>query len=140
MSTTYLSRPVFDFGLNWQDTPAHAFKYSLNEIQFDGFGPLKFAPTEVDAATGFAFRPLVDLHVAKLRRPQAADECELTPADKVALVGLLNVDMRMPRGEMTVLSAIEQATEALVRLFDGGSEAMLELPVLIGLRQHRLEA
>lgn len=86
------------------------------------------------------FRPLVDLHVAKHRVPRGEEDHELTPADKVALVSLLNVDMRMPRGEMTVLSAVEQATEALVRLFDGGNESLLELPVLTGLRQHRLEA
>lgn len=86
------------------------------------------------------FRPLVDLHVAKNRVPQDGEDNELSPADKVALVGLLNVDMRMPRGEMTVLSAIEHATEAIARLFDGGSETLLELPSLIGLRQHRIEA
>ena len=86
------------------------------------------------------FRPIVDLHVIKNRVPPSAEDSDLVPADKVALVALLNVDVRMPRGEMTVLSAIEQATEALVRVFDGGSEQMLELPALIGLRQHRLEA
>lgn len=86
------------------------------------------------------FRPLVDLHVVK-HRPAVADEtATLSPSDKVALVGLLNTDMRMPRGEMTVLAAVEQATEALVRLYDGGSESVLELPRLIGLRQHRVEA
>ncbi len=86
------------------------------------------------------FRPLVDLHVSRNRVPRDAEDRELTPSDKVGLVCLLNVDMRMPRGDMTVLAAIEQATEALVRVFDGSSEALLELPVLIGLRQHRLEA
>lgn len=86
------------------------------------------------------FRPLVDLHVAKHRRAERADSQELSPADKVELVALLNVDVGMPRGEMTVLAAVEHATEALVRLFDGGSEAVLELPRLIGLRQHRIEA
>lgn len=86
------------------------------------------------------FRPLVDLHVARTGALREQEDRELTPADKVGLVGLLNVDMRMPRGEMTALAAIEQATEALVRVFDGSSEALLELPVLIGLRQHRLEA
>lgn len=86
------------------------------------------------------FRPLVDLHVVK-HRPAVADEtASLSPSDKVALVGLLNTDMRMPRGEMTVLAAVEQATEALVRLYDGGGESVLELPRLTGLRQHRIEA
>ena len=64
----------------------------------------------------------------------------LAPSDKVSLVALLNNDVLMPRGQMTVLSAVEQATEALVRLYDGGSEDVLELPQLIGLRQHPIEA
>lgn len=86
------------------------------------------------------FRPLVDLHVFKHRPSVANNAAELAPADKVALVALLNADMRMPRGDMTVLAAVEQATEALVRLYDGGAESVLELPRLVGLRQHRIEA
>ena len=83
------------------------------------------------------YRPVVDLHVAQ----QAArpDDAELQPADKVALVGLLNVDVAMPRGQMSVLASIEQAAEALARLYDGGSEQVLELPGLIKLRQHAFE-
>ena len=81
------------------------------------------------------FRPLVDLHVAK--RP-ATTEGDLLPADKAALVALLNVDVGMPQGRMSALSAIEYATESLVRVFEeGGNE--LDLPVLIGLEPHRLE-
>lgn len=86
------------------------------------------------------FRPLVDLHVVKNRPRIANDVAELVPTDKAGLVGLLNADMRMPRGDMTVLAAVEQTTEALVRLYDGGGESVLELPRLIGLRQHRVEA
>lgn len=86
------------------------------------------------------FRPLVDLHVARSLHPGQPESQELSPSDKVGLVALLNADVGMPRGEMTVLAAVEHATEALVRLFDGGSETMLELPRLIGLRQHRIEA
>ncbi|MBI4755444.1 MAG: type II CRISPR-associated endonuclease Cas1 [Betaproteobacteria bacterium] len=86
------------------------------------------------------FRPLVDLHVVKHRPAVAEETAQLAPSDKVALVSLLNADMRMPRGDMTVLAAIEQAIEALVRLFDDGAESVLELPRLIGLRQHRIEA
>lgn len=82
------------------------------------------------------FRPLVDLFVAKLFIP--VDD-ELRPEDKVALVGLLNVDIGMPRGKMSVLSAIEHTIESLARVYDGGSETVLELPVLIGLEQHCLE-
>jgi CRISPR-associated protein Cas1 len=82
------------------------------------------------------FRPVVDLFVAK-NLPLHRDE--LMPQDKVALVGLLNVDVGMPRGKMSVLSAIEQTIESLARIYDGGSEALLELPVLIGIDQHRLE-
>lgn len=82
------------------------------------------------------FRPVVDLFVAK-NLPLIRDE--LLPQDKAALVGLLNVDVGMPRGKMSVLSAIEHTIESLARIYDGGSEALLELPVLIGIEQHRLE-
>lgn len=85
------------------------------------------------------FRPLVDLHVAQDLR-LGKHESELQPLDKAGLVGLLNTDIAMPRGTMSVLSAIEHACEALVRLYDGGSENVLELPRLIGLRQHVLDA
>ncbi|MDP4030140.1 MAG: type II CRISPR-associated endonuclease Cas1 [Gallionella sp.] len=82
------------------------------------------------------FRPLVDLFVDKMM-PQPDDE--LHPDDKVALVGLLNIDVGMPRGKMSVLSAIEQMIESLARIYDGGSESLLEPPTIIGLEQHRLE-
>ncbi len=83
------------------------------------------------------YRPLVDLHVAQL--PPRPDNPPLQPADKSALVGLLNVDVGMPRGKMSVLASIEQAAESLVRLYDGGSDQALELPTLVGLRQHQFE-
>lgn len=82
------------------------------------------------------FRPVVDLFVA--RKMSLADD-ELNLQDKAALVGLLNVDVGMPRGKMSVLSAIEQTIESLARIYDGGSETLLELPVLLGLEQHQLE-
>ena len=83
------------------------------------------------------YRPLVDLHVASLTPPMEAED--LRPSDKLGLIGLLNVDMAMPRGAMSVLASVEQAAESLARLFDGGSEQVLELPELIGLGQHRFE-
>lgn len=83
------------------------------------------------------YRPIIDLHVATNRKSN--DEQELSPTDKTALVGLLNIDVAMPRGEMSVLASVEQATESLARLYDGGSELVLELPRLIGLNQHRYE-
>lgn len=82
------------------------------------------------------FRPVVDLCV-KHMHPAANDE--LQPKDKAELVNLLNVDVIMPRGTMSVLSAIEQAVESLARVYDGGDPGLLELPILIGLEQHRLE-
>lgn len=81
------------------------------------------------------FRPLVDLHVVK--HPSAGNE-ELNPADKAALVALLNVDVGMPQGRMSALSAIEYAVESLARLFEL-DDSNLELPTLIGLQPHRLE-
>ena len=82
------------------------------------------------------FRPLVDLFAYKMM-PQPDDE--LHPEDKVALVSLLNIDVGMPRGKMSVLSAIEHMIESLARIYDGGSESLLEPPTIIGLEQHRLE-
>jgi len=82
------------------------------------------------------FRPLVDLHVINM---MPSSEDELHTQDKVALVGLLNVDIGMPRGKMSVLSAIEQTVESLARIYDGGNAGLLELPTLIGLEPHRFE-
>jgi len=81
------------------------------------------------------FRPLVDLHVAK---NPAFTEGDLTPQDKAELLALLNVDVGMPQGKMSALSAIEYAVESLARLFEQGNSE-LELPGLIGLQAHRLE-
>lgn len=81
------------------------------------------------------FRPLVDLHVFK-HIPVV--EGDLTPTDKANLVALLNVDVGMPQGKMSVLSAIEYTVESLVRLFEVG-DSLLELPALTGLQSHRLE-
>lgn len=83
------------------------------------------------------YRPLVDLYVATHNKPET--EAELQPTDKAALVGLLHTDMEMPRGIMSVLSSVEQAAESLVRLYEGEPHAMLELPRLIGLKQHRFD-
>lgn len=82
------------------------------------------------------FRPVVDLFVAK---HMSLAGTELNPQDKAALVALLNVDVDMPRGKMSVLSAIEHTIESLARIYDGGNESLLELPTLIPLQQHRLE-
>lgn len=81
------------------------------------------------------FRPLVDLHVFK---HPAMVEGDLSPTDKAELVALLNVDVGMPQGRMSALSAIEYAVESLARLFEEG-DSTLDLPVLIGLEPHRLE-
>lgn len=82
------------------------------------------------------FRPLVDLFVVNLDVP---DDQELQPEVKAALINLLNVDVLMPRGRMSVLSAIEHVLESLARLYDGNDKTCLELPSLIGLELHRLE-
>lgn len=81
------------------------------------------------------FRPLVDLHVTK---HAALTEGVLIPADKQALVALLNVDVAMPQGRMSVLSAIEYAVESLVRVYEDEAKE-LDLPRLVGLQAHRLE-
>jgi CRISPR-associated protein Cas1 len=85
------------------------------------------------------YRPLVDLYVAQNFNPNAPADALLRPMDKVNLVGLLNVDVQMPRGTTSVLSAIEQSVEALARMYEGASESVLELPTLIGLQKHIFE-
>lgn len=80
-------------------------------------------------------RPLVDLHVARHLGSASGDE--LTPLDKADLVRLLNTDVGMPQGAMSVLAAIELMTESLVRLYEADSGGVLELPRLIGLRPHQ---
>lgn len=83
------------------------------------------------------FRPLVDLHVATAAATARLDK--LAPADKAALVALLNVDMQMPGGIMSALSAIEQTVESLVRALEETEAQRLEWPVLIGLRAHHAD-
>lgn len=80
------------------------------------------------------FRPLVDLYVAKQRHH---DDSELQPTDKAGLIALLNVDMGMRGGVMSALNAIEHAVESLARIYESGAEGILELPTLIGLREHQ---
>ena len=82
------------------------------------------------------FRPLVDLYVAKRRGSGNAD---LQPADKAELISLLNIDMGMPNGETSALNAIELAVESLARIYEYGAHNVLELPTLIGLREHQRE-
>ncbi len=80
------------------------------------------------------FRPLIDLYVIQNRNP---DNAELTPGDKAALIGLLNVDVGMPTGVMSALNAIEATVESLAAIYESGEAGTLALPVLIGLREHR---
>ena len=85
------------------------------------------------------YRALVDFYVFSVLNPHADQLAELKPTDKTALVALLNTDIKMPRGNMSVLSSIEQVTESLLRLYEGSNESVLELPILIGLQQHEFE-
>lgn len=80
------------------------------------------------------FRPLVDLFVSQMLITAVRDE--LTPTDKAALLRLLNVDIRMPCGDMAALAAIEQSVESLVRALETTDTQALELPAIIGLRAH----
>ncbi len=86
------------------------------------------------------FRPLVDLHVIQHLPADLAHL--LLPTDKAALVALLNVNVEMPRGCMSVLSSIEQVMESLARSYENsvtGTTLLLELPSLIGLDAHKAE-
>jgi len=42
----------------------------------------------------------------------------------------------MPRGMMSTLAAIEHTVESVARIYESGAGNPLELPTLIGLRQH----
>jgi len=81
------------------------------------------------------FRPVVDLMVSTMIESESDD---LQPQEKALLVGLLNVDVKMPRGKMSVLSAIEQMIESLARVYEKEDAQLLELPMLIGLDSHPL--
>ena len=86
------------------------------------------------------YRPVVDLHVARnVRGPASNSLFDLSASDKAALVALLNVDVAMPRGVMTVLASVDQAAQSFARLYDGGGESLLELPRVQGLVQHKDE-
>lgn len=80
------------------------------------------------------FRPLVDLYVVKRLSP---DNAELQPSDKAELIALLNVDTGMPSGVMSALNAIEKSVESLARIYESGEEGTIDLPTLIGLREHQ---
>jgi CRISPR-associated protein Cas1 len=83
------------------------------------------------------FRPLVDLWVFQAYRTKE-EKNELTPEDKAGLVSLLDVDMGMTSGGMSVLSAVEYTVESLCRMFELG-EVKLDLPLLLGLNAHARE-
>lgn len=86
------------------------------------------------------YRPVVDMHVARcVRGPSSASLFDLSASDKAALVALLNIDVAMPRGVMSVLASIDQAAQSLARVYDGGSESLLEMPRVQGLVQHQDE-
>jgi CRISPR-associated protein Cas1 len=84
------------------------------------------------------FRPLVDLWVFQAVRDTWGKKEELMPEDKAALVGLLDKDVGMEGGAMSVLSAVEYAVESLCRMFESG-KAALDLPLLLGLDAHARE-
>lgn len=83
------------------------------------------------------YRPIVDLHVAN--NVPIDSTRDLQPGDKASLVGLLNVDVGMSRGNMSALASIDQAASSLVRLYERSDDQALELPVLIGLRKHLID-
>jgi CRISPR-associated protein Cas1 len=85
------------------------------------------------------FRPLVDLHVTQqLKRNHGQIPDEFSTYDKAELVQLLHIDIKMPRGMMSVLSAIEQVVESLVRCYESDELNGLELPIITGLALHQL--
>ena len=86
------------------------------------------------------FRPMVDLSVFHVASQGSVNKSTLTPEDKAGLVSLLNVDVGMAAGRMSVLAAIEYAVESLCRAFESGENShTLDLPVLLRLAAHNLE-
>lgn len=110
---------------------AHGFHPSLGIFHASEQNAFNLADDLIEV-----FRPIVDLHVAKC---SSITEEELTPSDKAALIAVLNIDVSMPQGKMSVLSAIEYSIESLGRLLESGNTD-LELPELIGLQAHVLDA
>lgn len=54
MSTTYQSRPVFDFRINWADQPEPSFSYDLRQHSND-WGPLRFLSLQRFIVRGWKF-------------------------------------------------------------------------------------
>lgn len=52
---TYLSRPVFDFRVNWATTPRHSFSYDLRERSL-GFASVRGEPLQAHTVSGFELR------------------------------------------------------------------------------------
>ncbi len=78
------------------------------------------------------FRPVIDLWVVN----HTIEQQQLTTLDKAALVRLLYTDIEMPTGTMSVLSAIEQCVESLVRYLETSGEQDLALPILLAEQKH----
>lgn len=81
------------------------------------------------------FRPVIDLWVVN----HIIEQQQLTTLDKAALVRLLHTDIKMPTGTMSVLSAIEQCVESLVRYLETSGEQDLALPILLAEQMHQNE-
>lgn len=57
--TTYLSRPVFPFELDWDSAPTRTFSYDLAPIVI-GQANARFQPTANELVTGFEFEVLIE--------------------------------------------------------------------------------
>ena len=74
------------------------------------------------------FRPFVDRLVFSLSDDGRRSEGEASVSDRQALAGLPLTEVRLGREKMTLLAAVEQSAESLVRALEAGSAAMLRLP------------
>lgn len=82
------------------------------------------------------FRAIVDLFVVR----NFSDQMPLlSKHDKAGLVSLLNLDVCMPTGITSVLTAIEKSVESLGRVLISSDDSLIELPEIIGLREHATE-
>ncbi|WP_338846131.1 type II CRISPR-associated endonuclease Cas1 [Massilia sp. W12] len=76
------------------------------------------------------WRPLLDAWV--LRHYPEEQAASLTPQDKAQLISFLHQDvpLQTQSGRCTVLAALEQSVQSLVRALEGDSKARLSLPCI----------
>lgn len=76
------------------------------------------------------FRPFVDVLAWRTAGEGAPSRDEMTIDHRRAMAGVLLADARLGPEAVTLLTASERTAESVVRAFEGGTAAFLNLPVL----------